>query len=254
VGHPRTAFASHFTAARVQELPVPTHPKEHVSVFHANDRRRTAAVECHVATRGAAVLQVRGVRISRPDQTFIELASQLTLVDLIVVGDAIVAKKWLTADELDAACERSPDKHARTASCAARYVREGVDSPMETRLRMLIVLAGLPEPTVNFTIRDDFGKVVRRLDLSYPGLRVMVEYDGRQHAESPDQYASDVYRREEFDRRGWRIVTVTSEGIYRVPEQTLMRVRDALKDRGATGLPARLSDAWRPHFPGYPSR
>ena len=34
--------------------------------------------------------------------------------------------------------------------------------PMETRLRMLLVLAGLPEPRVNLTIRDVDGEPVRR--------------------------------------------------------------------------------------------
>ncbi len=55
----------------------------------------------------------------------------------------------------------------------------GVDSPMVTRLRMLIVLAGLPEPKVNLVIRDEYGHPVRRYDLGYEKSRTLVEYDAR---------------------------------------------------------------------------
>ena len=40
---------------------------------------------------------------------------------------------------------------------------------MESRVRMLIVLAGLPEPTTNHVIRYPNGDWRRRLDLSYVG-------------------------------------------------------------------------------------
>jgi very-short-patch-repair endonuclease len=78
---------------------------------------------------------------------------------------------------------------------------------------------------------------------------VVVEYDGRQHAEDPRQYDSDIFRREELDRSGWRLVVVTAKGIFRSPGTTLAHVRDALRDRGARGLPTSFRDEWRQHFP-----
>ena len=91
-----------------------------------------------------------------------------------------------------------------------RFVRKGADSPKETRLRMLLVLAGLPEPTVNLIIRNPDGGWRMRFDLSYPGLKLIIEYDGRQHAESSGQWRRDLSRREELDRLGWRLIVVTS--------------------------------------------
>jgi very-short-patch-repair endonuclease len=179
------------------------------------------------------------------------MASVLTFVDLVVLGDAIVRRSSVTPEGLVALCEASTDRHAKRALEAAGYVRDGVDSPMETRLRLLIVLAGLPEPKVNFKLYDAYGNLLRRFDLSYPELNLIVEYDGRQHAEDTEQYDTDIYRREDLDRGGWRIVVVTSKGIYQKPEETLFRVHRELKERRAPGLPRRLSDAWRAHFPGY---
>ncbi len=120
---------------------------------------------------------------------------------------------------------------------------------METRLRLLIVLAGLPEPRVNLLLRARDGSWVRRYDLAYEQLRLVVEYDGRQHANSTEQWLTDVARREELDRRGWRIVVVTAEGIYVDPLRTLIRLRDALRDCGATGLRRSFRTEWRVHFP-----
>jgi glutaryl-CoA dehydrogenase len=120
---------------------------------------------------------------------------------------------------------------------------------METRLRMLIVLAGLPEPEVNIEVLDAVGRVLYRLDLSYPDLEVLVEYVGRQHRADLDQWDHDLDRRDWLDAHGWLQVQVVSRGIYRDPDKTVRRVEDALRSRGAA-LPRRLCDAWRPHFPG----
>jgi hypothetical protein len=54
--------------------------------------------------------------------------------------------------------------------------RSGVDSPQETRLRLLLVLAGLPEPSVNLIIRQPDGSWRRRYDMAYEEFRLIIEY------------------------------------------------------------------------------
>ncbi|MGZ8737435.1 MAG: DUF559 domain-containing protein [Nocardioides sp.] len=248
--HPPTAFASHTTAALLYDLPVPVDPRVHVTVPTDKDRRSRPEIRNHVTSKMPRVVMWRGLRVSHPFRMFVELASTLSLVDLVVVGDALVKLFRVPAEQLVEECRASTDHHAATALRAARYVRDDVDSPMETRLRMLIVLAGLPEPEVNHKIRDKRGRVLRRLDLSYPALRLIVEYDGRQHIEREQNWDSDLARREEFDDEGWRILVVTAKGIYRQPGRTLARVHKALRARGCPDLPTRLADTWRAHFPG----
>lgn len=117
--------------------------------------------------------------------------------------------------------------------------------------RMLIVLAGLPEPTVNVKVYDAAGFLLYRFDLSYPDLKVVVEYDGRQHRDDLDQWDHDSDRADWFEANGWRYVPVFSRGIYKQPEKTLQRVHAALRDRGCRDLPRQLSDEWRAFFPGH---
>jgi very-short-patch-repair endonuclease len=116
---------------------------------------------------------------------------------------------------------------------------------METRLRMLLVLAGLPEPVVNLRIRDSNGDVVLRFDLAYPELKIAVEYDGRQHRADLDQWDRDQDRQDWFDDGGWRHITVISRGIYRTPDRTVARVARALASRG---VPVQPTDEWRAYF------
>jgi hypothetical protein len=244
-----SAFASHASAARLHGVPIPTLPDEHITVLAAGHRRNRPGIQCHLRSKGVIVVK-DGVRVSGYRQMFVELAELLSLVDLVVVGDNLVRHKGVTCDELAKFCKESELPGAAAAAVAASYVRERVDSPMETRLRMLIVLAGLPEPEVNLTMRTADGEPIRRYDLSYPLVKVIVEYDGRQHIEREDNWESDLDRREAIDDDGWRILVVTSRGIYREPERTLQRIRRLLTMRGLPGLPRRLADDWRPHFPG----
>jgi hypothetical protein len=246
----RSAFASHASAARMHEVPIPTLPEEHVSVLHADDRRANPGVRCHVARPDARTTVRNGVRVSAHAQMFVELASLLSLVDLVIVGDHLVRHHHLTTHDLDDFCATSRLPGARAARVAASYVRARVDSPMETRLRMLIVLAGLPEPEVNHTVRTVDGEPLRRYDLCYPAVKVIIEYDGRHHIEREESWEADLDRREAIDDDEWRILVVTARGIFREPARTVERVHRLLARRGMPGLIRTPRGDWRPHFPG----
>jgi very-short-patch-repair endonuclease len=248
--HPSEAFASHASAGRVHGVPLPILPDEHVSVLRKQDRRPRPGLKTHVAPPGTPWTTVGGLRVSTPLQTFVELAELLNLAELVVAGDDFVRRRRFAPEDLREFCEACSHRGAKRARRAASYVRAGVDSPMETRLRMLIVLAGLPEPRVDFRILDEHGRVLLRFDLSYPDLKILVEYDGRQHRDDLDQWDHDVDRQAWFQAEGWLHVPVFSRGIYRDPARTVARVEAALRSRGAR-LPRRLSDDWRLYSPGH---
>lgn len=247
---PPGSHASHHTAGEVWDLCPPDQPLTHVSVPAEAEGTRRRGIESHEMAGEPDVVLHRGVAVSTPIRTFLELADLVSLVDLVIVGDRAVRKCLTTPGQLIRAADAYQGRGARLARRAARLVREGVDSPMETRLRILIVLAGLPEPKVNLIIRYADGSWRMRFDLSYPDLRLVIEYDGRQHAEDDGQWGRDIDRREDLDRLGWRIVVVRSKGIFVCPEDTLWRVRSALRERGARRLPRRFRPEWRLHFPG----
>ncbi len=244
--HPVGAVATHFSAARCLGLPVPEHPFEHITVRRSADRRYRREIKCHVTQREVPVVVVDGRRVSHPLKTFVDLAGWLSLVDLVVLGDAVVRLPQMSSSRLLAYCRSSSDAYAGLARRAAEYVRDGVDSAMETRLRMLIVLAGLPEPVVDHHVVDQHGRVRRRLDLSYPEVRLALEYDGRHHIAREEQWHDDLARREELEDDRWKVLVFTARDVFAEPEQALERVRQNLIARGVQVPP--LRPTWAQHF------
>ncbi|QIK76846.1 DUF559 domain-containing protein [Nocardioides piscis] len=241
--------ASHCSAARVWGAPVATCPEEHITVSEPNARRRRQGVVCHVRA-DARTRDVGGIAVTELADLFVEMADELPLVELVVLGDWMLRRKGMTHQRLAAAVAAASGSAVRRARTALGYVRRRVDSPMETRLRMLLVLAGIPEPEVNREMRDLHDEVLRRYDLCWPGVKVVVEYDGRVHIEREAGWERDLVRREAIDDDGWRLLVVVAKDIYAQPERTVQRVFKVLRDRGLAGLPDRVSDDWRPHFPG----
>jgi hypothetical protein len=243
------SYASHHTAAELWGLPVPHDDHTHITVPAHGDRLRRQGVKSHLGQSDARRTIRTGIPVSTPEQTFIDLAAVgMNLVDLVVLGDAMLKAKLTTVPTLVEAIEAWHGCGTRLALRAAGLMREGVDSPMETRVRLLIVLAGLPEPTVNVIVRGEDGSWRMRFDLCYLNQRLIVEYDGRRHADSPEQWERDIYRREDLDRMDYRLLVVTSRGIYNEPQRTLERVREALREQGVR-VPSRFKNEWRRHFP-----
>lgn len=243
---PPASHLSHLTAAQLWGAVVPTDPRTHVS--SPAHRANREGIASHRAAPSAQVVLRHGLRVSSPVQSFLDCAALLPLVDLVVLGDSLVARGVLRPAELATAAASWTGRGRRQARRAAALVRAGVDSPMETRLRLLIVLAGLPEPVVDHRVLDPDGRLRMRFDLSYPAYRLVVEYDGRQHAESDAQWAHDLTRREALDDDGWRIVVLRASDVFRTPGQTLARLVRVMRSRGMP-VPARLDPRWELHFP-----
>jgi Protein of unknown function (DUF559). len=247
---PAGSQVSHFTAAELWGAIVPHQPLTHLSSPQPGVRSERRGVHSHRLSAHSQAVRFRGIRVSSPEQTFIDLACVLSLVDLVVLGDSLVKAKRTTVHRLVEAVKAWRGWGSRPALRAVGYVRKGVDSPMETRLRMLMVLAGLPEPVVNHIEYDAMGAWAKRFDLSYPDLLLVIEYDGRQHADNDKQWDHDIDRREELDVDGWRLIVIRSKGIYAEPHRTLERIADAMRARGSRDVPKRFRDEWRAHFPG----
>jgi very-short-patch-repair endonuclease len=94
---------------------------------------------------------------------------------------------------------------------------------------------------------NDDGTWKRRFDLCYPELRLIIEYDGRQHAADTDQWNSDLDRREELDDEEYRILVVTARGIFVDPARTIERIRRQLELRGSTAE-LNIDPRWTDHF------
>lgn len=105
----------------------------------------------------------------------------------------------------------------------------GAESPQESRLRVRIVVAGLPPPVTQYVVERD-GRFVARVDLAWPEYRVAVEYDGVWHAES-DQIHRDRRRLNRLLGSDWIVLHVTARRLRDDLEGFLAELRAALRLR-----------------------
>lgn len=243
------AFLSHYTAARLYGGIVPDVPALHASVAPGRRRSRHREIVVHQSRREQ--VRFRGLPITTAEDVFLDLATHLPLVELVVLGDSLVKRNRTTPERLVTAMQKASGHGIHPARRAAALVRSGVDSPMETRCRLLRVLSGLPELDTDIRFHDDQGQLVKRLDAGDRPSKTAVEYDGRQHIERKDQWEADLGRWETFENDQWRIVTLISKDVYVTPGLTVARLAEIFRLRGMPVGP--LRDEWQRHFPGRPA-
>lgn len=197
-------------------------------------------------------VEVRGLPVTGPDRTFVDCAIQLSLVQLVQVGDWLVHQRLTTSARLTQYCHDRHLSGVTRARRAAAYVRAGAESPMETLIRLMLGLAGLPWPDLNVNVRDDIGRFVARVDMLYPAYRVIVEYDGMQHERDPKQRQRDRERRELLEALGYRLFVITAEDL-RHPRSIPMRVFAALEARGYEGPKPVMDASWCRNFLAPPN-
>jgi len=96
---------------------------------------------------------------------------------------------------------------------------------METRLRWLLLRAGLPRPQVQVDLRDSDGRFLGRADLYYSAARLVIEYDGVNHR---DRMVEDNRRQNALLNAGFRLLRFTAADVNQRPDALVAQVRGAL--------------------------
>lgn len=232
-------FFSHETALFLAGAPMPEWP--HVPALHVAAHRparepRAVGVRGHrLQLREPATLRdANGLPFEHPVRAWRQAATLWRLDDLIAAADFLVSGEtpFATIGELRAEIEDMGDVRRGILRRALVFVRPGVRSPRETKLRLRIVRAGLPEPEINWILRDRSGRRVAEVDLAYPIWRVAPEYDGRVHADDPEQFARDADRWDRIRAEGWDHVRILNHHMRGSGDQAVRKVRDALMRAG----------------------
>ena len=154
--------------------------------------------------------------------------------DLVAAGDAVV-RDWrteplATIDQLRAVIAAGRRVGIDRLRDAVPRVRTRAASRPETRCRLELVDAGLPEPELNYDVFEA-GLWLACVDLAYPAARVAVEYEGEHHLLDPEQWARYILRYERLAAAGWLVIRVTKSELFEHPEAMVRRVRAAISQR-----------------------
>lgn len=174
-----------------------------------------------------------GLAVTTPARTWVDCAEFLPLVDLVVVGDAILHRSLATHRDLEALVRWARGRRGVvTARQALLLVAAGAASPGESRARATLVSGGIDTPLCNVDIIDH-GDWLARADMAWLAEKVIVEYDGRVH-EDEAQRRKDALRRNLLQDRGWIVIVFTAADL-RHPERMVALVRSALQSRRVAG-------------------
>lgn len=242
---PTAQFAAEHSAARLLGGITPNASNLHLGTTVRHKCKRDG-IHLRFYTHPPELTMIKGVPITSAAQTFLDLARSLEFTDLLVLGDSLVRRSGCSPSDIRRFVANSSAHGAGHAREVAGLIRPKVDSPNESRLRLLMLSGGLPKPTVNLVVRGTRRRGTRRIDLAFEEYKVGVEFDGRHHIERVEQWNEDILRREELEAMGWRFVTVTASSMHSDPFGVLTRIADALVLAGASDI--RLRSDWRRHF------
>ena len=175
---------------------------------------------------GAEITTARGTRVTTLPRTLLDLGARRSAVEALIALD-MAARMGVTLRNSDFKRRPGSARLRRLAGIAAP-----AESPMETRLRWLLISAGLPRLEVQVDLHDARGRIVARADLFYRGARLAIEFDGGNHR---DRLVSDDRRHNLITGAGFRLLRFTSADLYRRPDVIAAQVRGSLATPAPSG-------------------
>ena len=182
--------------------------------------------------RGDELCIVDGITCTTDARTSYDLGRRLPVETAVIRIDALLNATGTPPSRIQDVAARYPGaRGVRRLRRALDLVDTGAESPQETRLRLLLIWAGLPRPVTQIPVTNEWGRVVRRIDMGWPERMVGAEYDGEQHFTGPTDYANDIIRLEFLANRGWTIVRVSARQLRYERAAIVARVEKALEHR-----------------------
>jgi hypothetical protein len=184
------------------------------------------------------IQEISGIPIVSAPVTLLELAVDLTLVDLVPLVDCAL-RTGTTAEEIDAVT-RLRSRGSRTLRRALALSDPRSESWWESVLRLMHVEAGLG-PVKSQVELFDGATFVARADLHLVGTIRYPECDGGEHR-TRERHEHDLQRDKSLHRIGAERFGYTTAEIAHQPD---MIIGDAESARGLTSDPVRTSRWWR---------
>jgi very-short-patch-repair endonuclease len=238
---PTGAFFSHVTAATLQSIPVPftleRRPLLDIGVPAPARAPHASGIRGHSLTLSEwQTVTTDGLAHTSVERTWCDLASVLSIADLVAAGDFLIHWREPLTTTLalyETVIEFPGKRGVKKMFAALPCLSDRSESPPESRLRFHIFRAGLPGPQVNHVIvMTDNGPGVRT-DLAFVKYRVILEYQGDYHR-GKEQWRKDMTRRSRLEAQGWYVMEINADDL-RDPVELMARIRSVL-----------VSHGWRP--------
>ena len=203
----------------------PTDPVEVVVPASSGIRTRAGLIVRHREIPSSEVVTVRRLRALALPLTLAGLCLQRPPVEALVALDMAVHLGLTDRVALIQFAEAARGRPGMARMRLLALLAAPAESPMETRLRWLLIQAGLPRPEVQANLRDAAARFVGRADLYYPDARLVLEYDGDNHRQ---RLVEDNRRQNALINAGYRLLRFTASDIHSRADVVVAQVRAAL--------------------------
>lgn len=224
-----SSVVSHITAAKIHGLYLPQWCENVQALDLSRPRgmpepRRRRVSGHRMALEQTDIDVIGGVPVTSVPRTLLDLSPLLTLDQLVAIADQIVCEHkhpfgqqkfaMVKLDALNAYIAAHQGLHGlRRLRAAMKLARVGVDSPPETRLRLIIVRSDLPVFEPGIELSDSAGRPLVSPDLACEEYKTCIEYDGRHHF-TPEQQGKDHDRDFITKSLGWHQVVINKEDVF----------------------------------------
>jgi very-short-patch-repair endonuclease len=231
---PAGAAFSGFTALWLHELDSQlTDPIEVTIPEPIGGGHRAGATVRQAALSSEEIVLRRGLPTTSALRTVVDLGGRTSLTEGVVAADLFLHARLVSVTQIRAyISDHSKAKGIARLRRVVDLAEPKAESAMETRLRMLLVLARLPRPEVQVPIYDDQSQIFRRPDLLYCDRCLAIEYDGGNHR---DRLVDDNRRQNGLVGAGLRLLRFTAADVYGAPDTVVMLVRHHLRHSGGNG-------------------
>jgi hypothetical protein len=179
------------------------------------------------------VTTIDGVPTTTPARTLVDLGAVLPLGSVSRALDRAIGRQLVSLAEARSALNAVARK-GRTGVGVLRLLLDerqagpAVASVLEARVRTLVRLHGLPEPVPEFTVLDERGQFVGRVDFAYPEIKYAIEVDGYEPHASLEAFRHDRVRQNDLVDLGWTVHRFTWSDVDQRPARVATRIRQLL--------------------------
>jgi hypothetical protein len=237
-----TRLALSHTSAAVEHglrLFQPDLSRVHVTCLDRRIGRTTGDIVYHQGVCSEDDLMLSGAQlVVNPVRAGLEAASLMDVRGGLVILDSIIALGKGTLDEIHAGFEHiSGHPGSRKLHITVRLTRKGGNSVGETLSRHLMFGQGIPEPVLQFEVRDQWGNLVGTTDFAWPEHGLLGEFDGMvkygrllKDGETPGDAVTREKTREDRLREetGWLMIRLIWSELF-TPGATGARIRRQLE-------------------------
>ncbi len=216
------------TAAELHGFGVLDESATHVIAPATRRTRRPGLVVHSSALRPADVCRYTGVAATTAKRTVIDLARSVPAADGLAVLDAALHGRLVSPYSLREELRHHDERRGIVVARELVALADGkAESPMESRLRLRCIDAGLPRPELQIEVRA--GRRCYRIDMGWREQRAGLEYDSLAYHGNPATLRYDRERHNWLTAQGWTMIYATARQVLSCPDELIMQINGALQ-------------------------